>query len=707
MSGILFNSCQSNSKDMKGSYEWPQSITPPKAEKMPKELVLHGDKRLDEYYGINQRENPKVLDYLKAENAYLDTMMHSTKPFQEKLFAELKGRIKEKDESLPYKDNGYWYYSRFEEGKQYPIYCRKKESLEAAEEILIDGNKMSEGHKYYSTGSRTISDNNELLAYTTDTVSRRLYGLRFRNLTTGEAFPEVIPNVEGGSVAWAADNKTVFYILKNTTTLLGFQVWRHTLGSDPKTDVKVFEEKDNRFYIRLNRSKSKKYIAIVSDMNEVSTEYRLLEAAKPAGEFVVFQPREKNFQYEVEHFNDKFFVRTDWNAPNWKLMETSETNTKRENWKEVIAHRDSVYLSGLSVFKDYLVLGEYKDALTQLRVIKLADKSEHYISFDEPVYSASVNVNPDFNTNVLRFAYSSMTTPGSIFDYNMETKQRELKKQNEVLGGFKKEEYTSERIWATARDGVKVPVSIVYKKGTKKDGTAPLLLYAYGSYGFSSFPSFNGNILSLLNRGFIYAVAHVRGGMEMGRQWYDNGKMFHKKNTFFDFIDCGEYLVKEKYTSKEHLYANGGSAGGLLMGAIVNYRPDLWHGVIAEVPFVDVVTTMSDESIPLTTGEYAEWGNPGDSAEYFYMKSYSPYDNVEKKEYPNLLVTTGLHDSQVQYFEPAKWVAKLRELKTGNEVLLFKINMDAGHGGASGRFDYLKDEALQYAFLLALENKIE
>jgi oligopeptidase B len=705
VSGIFFAGCQSNPKTMQESFKWPENVALPVAQKSPKEFIMHGDKRVDEYYGLNQRTDPKVLEYLKSENAYLDTMLSATKPFQENLFKELKGRIKEKDESLPYKDNGYWYYTRFEEGKQYPIFCRKKETLEAPEEILLEQNKMAEGFKYYAIGGRVVSDNNQLLAFTTDTVSRRLYGLRFKNLVTGELFPEHIPNVEGGSLAWSADNKTAFYIVKNTETLLGYQVWRHELGTDPKLDVKVFEEKDNRFYIRLFRTKSKKYISIVSDMNEVSTEYRLLDASKPNEQFTVFQPREDGLQYTLEHFNDKFFVRTDWKAPNWRLMETPENKTGKDNWKEVIAHRDTVYLSGITVFKDYLVVGEVKDALNQLRVIKTSDKTEHYISFDEPVYSAFVNVNPDFNTNTLRFAYASMTTPSSIFDYNMDTKERVLKKQTEVLGGFKKEEYASERVWATARDGARVPVSIVYKKGIKKDGTDPLLLYAYGSYGSSSFAGFSSNILSLLNRGFIYAVAHVRGGMELGRQWYDNGHMLHKKNTFFDFIDCGEYLIKEKYTSKEHLYANGGSAGGLLMGAIVNLRPDLWHGVIAEVPFVDVITTMSDPSIPLTTGEYKEWGNPADSIEYFYMKSYSPYDNVGKKEYPNLLVTTGLHDSQVQYFEPAKWVAKIRELKTDKNVLLFKINMDAGHGGASGRFDYLKDEALQYAFLLALEGK--
>jgi oligopeptidase B len=698
--------CNQSSTTMK-PYEWPKDLKTPVVDKEPKEFKAHGDVRIDNYYWLNQRENAKVIDYLKAENAYLDTMMSGTKALQEKLFAEMKGRIKEKDESLPFKNNGYWYYSRFEEGKQYPLFCRKKETLDAPEEIMLDQNKMAEGFKYYSVGGRVVSDNNELLAYTVDSVSRRLYGLRVKNLKTGEIYPENIPNVEGGSVAWAADNKTIFYVKKDVTTLLGYQVWRHVLGSDAQKDVMVYEEKDNRFYMGLFRSKSKKYIGIVSDLNNVSTEYRLLEAANPTGAFKVFEPRQDNLQYTVEHFNDKFYIVTDWEAPNYKLMETPENATAKANWKEVIAHRKDVFISGLTVFKDHLVLGEVKDAMNQIRVINLTNKKDYYVSFDEPVYTAFVNVNPDFNTNILRFSYTSMTTPSSIYDYNMETQQRELKKQTEVLGGFKKDEYASERIWATARDGVKVPISLVYKKGMKKDGSNPLLLYAYGSYGSSMFPGFNGNVISLLDRGFVYAVAHIRGGQEMGRQWYDDGHLFKKKNTFYDFIDCGEYLISEKYTTKEHLYANGGSAGGLLMGAITNIRPDLWHGVVADVPFVDVITTMSDPSIPLTTGEYKEWGNPADSAEYFYIKSYSPYDNVEKKAYPNLLVTTGLHDSQVQYFEPAKWVAKLRELKTDSNIVLFKTNMEAGHGGASGRFDYLKDVALRYAFFLALEGKVE
>lgn len=691
---------------MKG-FQWPEGITPPTVKKQPKEFVAHDDKRIDDYYWLNQREDQEVLNYLKAENTYLDTLMSGTKELREKLFLEMKSRIKEKDESLPYKDNGYWYYSRFEEGKQYPVFCRKKESLEAAEEITLDQNKMAEGFQYYSIGRRVVSDNNELLAFTVDSVGRRIYGLQIKNLLTGTIYPETLTNVEGGNIAWAADNKTIFYVKKDVVTLLGYQIWRHELGTDPGKDVMVFEEKDNRFYIGVYRTKSKKYVSIYSSMNQVSTEYRLLEAANPTGEFKIFEPRKENFQYSIEHYNNKFYVLTDWEAPNYRLMETPEGKTGKKNWKEVIAHRKDVYISDLLVFKGHLVLSEMKDALNQLRVINFTNKKDYYIPFPEAVFTSFPNVNPDYNTNILRFSYTSMTTPASIYDFNMDTQERALKKQTEVLGGFKKDEYTSERLWATARDGVKVPISMVYKKGVKKDGSNPLLLYAYGSYGASMSPSFNSNIISLLDRGFVYAIAHVRGGQEMGRQWYDQGHMFHKKNTFYDFIDCGEFLIKENYTTKEHLYANGGSAGGLLMGAIVNLRPDLWHGVIADVPFVDVITTMSDPSIPLTTGEYKEWGNPAEKAEYLYMKSYSPYDNVEKKAYPNMLVTTGLHDSQVQYFEPAKWVAKLRELKTDNNKLFFKTNMEAGHGGASGRFDYLKDKAWQYAFLLALEGKTE
>lgn len=705
---LLILACNNSSEVEKQVYKWPEAVAAPVAEKKPKELTAHGDVRIDNYYWMNDyfKQGPdstNVVDYLKAENAYVDTMMAATKKFQEDLFKELKGRIKEKDESVPYKDNGYWYYTRFEEGKQYPVYCRKKETLEAAEEVMHDGNKAAEGKAYYNAAGLSVSDNNELIAIGEDDVSRRLYKLRFKNLKTGEFFPETILNTEGGSYAWAADNKTVFYIKKDLTTLLGFQVWRHQVGSNPATDVKVYEEKDNRHYIGVGRTKSKKYVVIYSELSSQQSEHRFLDAATPAGSFTVFQPRTMGLVYDIDHYNDKFYVRTNLDALNFRLMECPLGETGKENWKEVIAHRPDVYLSDITIFRDHLVISELKEGLTNVRIINQKDNSEHYLQFDEPAYLASVGINPDFNTNTLRFNYTSMITPGSVYDYNMDTKTKELKKQNEVVGGYDKNDYVAERVFVTSRDGKRIPLSIVYKKGIKKNGTHPLLLYAYGSYGSTSYATFSSNRLSLLNRGFVYALAHIRGGQEMGRQWYDDGKMMNKKNTFNDFIDCGEYLIKEKYTSKGHLYAQGGSAGGLLMGAIANMAPDLWNGIVAQVPYVDVITTMSDASIPLTTGEYLEWGNPANKEEYFYMKSYSPYDNVEKKNYPNMLVTTGLHDSQVQYFEPAKWVAKLREMKTDKNLILFKTNMDAGHGGASGRFDYLKDIALIYAFLFALE----
>lgn len=700
----LFASCQQSS-NLSKSPEWPDNIKPPTAEKVAKVFNEHGETRNDDYYWLNQREDEKVLNYLRAENAYADTMMAATKDLQAKLFAEMKGRIKEKDESVPYKKNGYWYVSRFDEGAQYPVYVRKKESLTAPDEVLIDHNIMAKGFPYFAVGAMAISDDNRIMAYTVDTVSRRLYGIRFKDLTTGTVYPETIANAEGRSIAWAADNKTLFYVKKDVKTLLGYQVYRHVLGTDPSQDVLVYEEKDNTFSVNVKRSRSDKYIFIVSELNQVSTEYKYLEASNPTAEFKVFLPRE-NQVYEVDHAGDKFYIMTDKNAPNFKIMTTDENNTAFSNWKEMIPHRENVLISDFTLFKDFVVLQEMKDALNQVRVIKPSANQDYYISFDETVFTSRINNNPEYNTNTVRISYTSPTTPNSVIDVNMDTKAQEVKKVTEVIG-YDKSKYQAERIWATARDGVKVPVSLVYKKGMEKNGKNPLLLYGYGSYGYSSDPGFNSTIVSLLDRGFIFAIAHIRGGQEMGRQWYDNGKMGKKKNTFQDFIDCGEFLVKENYTSKEHLYANGGSAGGLLMGAVINMRPDLFHGVIAEVPFVDVITTMSDETIPLTTQEYKEWGNPNIKEEYAYMKSYSPYDNVEKKEYPNMLVTTGLHDSQVQYFEPAKWVAKLREYKTGNNVLFFRTNMDAGHGGASGRFDYLKDEAVNMAFLLALEGITE
>jgi oligopeptidase B len=574
--------------------------------------------------------------------------------------------------------------------------------LEASEEILLDVDKMAEGHPYYSAVGFNISPDNKLLAYGVDTVSRRQYTIYIKNLETGENFKDVIYPASGGS-EWGNDNKTLFYTATNPKTLLSEKIKRHTLGSDAKKDVVVYTEKDKSNYIGVGKTKSEKYIIIASSAT-MSSEYRILDADKPEGSFEIFQPRMKDVLYDIDHQDDKFLIVTNKDALNFRLMETPLTKTGVENWKEVIPNRKDVLLEGIDVFKDFLVITERKNGLLQLRIRDLVSKGEHYVDFGEPAYTAYTGSNPEYDTKTLRYVYTSLTTPNSVYDYSMDSKAKELKKRQEVIGGYNPEEYVTERMYATSRDGIKVPVSLVYKKGTEKSAETPLLLYAYGSYGNSIDAGFSSTRLSLLNRGFIYAIAHVRGGQEMGRQWYEDGKLFKKKNTFFDFIDCAEYLVKEKYTSPAHLFAEGGSAGGLLMGAISNLRPDLWRGIIADVPFVDVVTTMLDESIPLTTNEFDEWGNPKNKESYTYMKSYSPYDNVEKKDYPNMLVTTGLHDSQVQYFEPAKWVARLRTHKTDKNVLLLKTNMEAGHGGASGRFEYLKEVALQFAFMFALED---
>lgn len=699
-------SCKNNDTVKKEPVKWPEGVAAPVAEKKNKELTAHGDTRIDEYYWMNDYfkkgpDSTKVVDYLKAENAYLDTMMSGTKKFQEELFAEMKGRIKEKDESVPVLNNGYYYYSRTEEGKQYYKYCRKKGSLDAPEEILLDADKMAEGSGYFSATGFSVSPDNKLMAYGIDKLSRRQYTIYIKNLETGEILKDEIKGT-GGNAVWAADNKTLFYTSNNQVTLLSEKIRKHKLGTDAATDMTVYEEKDPSNYIGVYKTKSRDYIVIYSSAT-LSSEYRILKASEPDASFTIFQPRIKDVLYGIDHWGDKFLIRTNLEAKNFRLMEAPVDKTTRENWKEVIAHRADVLLEDIDLFKDHWVITERKDGLLQMRIREIASGKEHYLDFGEPAYTAYVGANPEFNTTNLRYNYTSLTTPNSVFDYDMNTKSKKLMKEQEVLGGFNKADYVTERVYATTKDGAKVPVSIVYKKGAKKDGSAPLLLYAYGSYGASMDASFSSNRLSLLNRGFVYAIAHVRGGQEMGRQWYEDGKLMKKKNTFTDFIDCGEFLIKEKYTSKGHLYAMGGSAGGLLMGAIVNMAPDLWNGVVAQVPFVDVITTMSDPTIPLTTNEYDEWGNPADKDAYFYMKSYSPYDNVEKKNYPNMLVTTGLHDSQVQYFEPAKWVARLRVMKTDKNLLLLKTNMEAGHGGASGRFDYLNEIALEYAFLMALE----
>lgn len=704
----LSMSCQQVHKrtEKRQPYAWPQGVQPPVAAIKPHVRVLHGDTVTDNYYWMidyfgKGADSQQVVDYLKAENQYLDTMMGGLKQFRKDLFGEMKARIKEKDESVPSFKNGYYYYSRTEEGKQYYKYCRKKGSLDAPEEILLDVDKMAEGKPYYSLGGVDISEDNKLIAYGVDEVSRRQYTIYVKNLETGEIYADAIKNTEADPT-WANDNKTIFYTSKNPVTLLSEKIKRHTLGTSPESDVVVYEEKDNSNYIGLDKSKDSRYI-FISSSGTLSSEVRYLDANQPQGTFKVFQPRMKDVLYSVTPLADRFLVMTNKDAINFKLMECPLDKTSADNWKEVIPHRQDVLLEGVDEFRDFIVISERKNGLVQLRIRSLKDGQEHYLNFGEPAYTAYPGANPEYNTTTLRYGYTSLTTPSSTYDYNMVTHEKKLMKQQEVVGGYNPSDYVTERLYATAEDGTKIPISIVYKKGFEKNGQSPLLLYGYGSYGNSMDATFSSTRLSLLNRGFAFAIAHIRGGQEMGRQWYEDGKMMKKKNTFGDFIAAGKFLADEHYTSKEHLYAQGGSAGGLLMGAVVNMAPDLFHGIIAQVPFVDVVNTMMDPSIPLTTNEYDEWGNPENEAAYRYMKSYSPYENVERKAYPNMLVTTGLHDSQVQYFEPAKWVAKLRATKTDNNILLLHTNMDFGHGGASGRFDYLEDVALNYAFLLALE----
>ena len=689
----------------------------PIAEKIPTKLEKHGDVRIDNYFWmrlsddqklapVKDEHTQKVIDYLEAENKYYDTITADTKDFQEELFLEMKGRIKEDDASVPYKDNGYFYITRYEVGKQYPIYSRKKEHLEAEEEILFDVNEMAKGYEYYQLGGLNISLDNKLAVFATDTVSRRQYFLRVKNLETGEIFNDIIDNTTGGSV-WANDNKTFFYTKKDPVTLRSEKVFRHVLGTPASEDVEVYHEKDETFGVYVTKSKSDKYIFIGS-YSTLSTEAQYLDADNPTGELKMLQPRENELEYTVAHYKEHFYLLTNKDgATNFKLMKTPISKTTKENWVDVIPHREDTLLEDFSIFKDYLVLEERNNGLNKIRIKRWDDTEDYYLPFDEETYAVNVYGNPEFDTEIIRYSYNSLTTPNSVIDFNMRDKSKEIKKEQEVLGGkFKKENYVSERVWATARDGKKVAISLVYHKETKLGEHTPLLQYAYGSYGYTIPDSFSTTRLSLLDRGFVFALPHIRGGQYLGREWYEDGKMLNKKNTFTDFIDCSKYLIDNGYTSPKHLYAMGGSAGGLLMGAIINMNPELYNGIIAAVPFVDVISTMLDDSIPLTTGEYDEWGNPNDKEYYDYIKSYSPYDQIEAKEYPNMLVTTGFHDSQVQYWEPAKWVAKLRELKTDNNILLLHTNMDAGHGGASGRFEALKETAKDYSFLLALENKI-
>ena len=679
------------------------TLSAPVAKKLPKKLKKHNEIRIDDYYWLNDRENPEVIDYLNQENSYYDAMTAHTKDFQKQLFEEMKGRIKEDDQSVPYLYNGYYYITRYEKGQDYPIYSRKKGSLDAPEEILFNCNELAKGHTFFQLGGLSVSPDNRFASFGVDTVGRRIYTIKIKNLETNEILPDVIENATGGSV-WANDNHTLFYTRQDKVTLRANQIFKHKLQTSADQDILVFEEKDETFNVSVGKEKSRKYIVIGSE-STMTTEYRIVNSDTPDAEFKVFQPRVRGLEYSISHFGDSFYILTNKDkATNFKLMKTPENATEKKHWKEVIAHRDDVLLEDIEIFSNYLVVEERSNGLNHIRIMPWSGEGEYYLPFGSETYNAYTTTNVDFDTDILRYSYQSLATPSSVIDFNMKTKEKEIKKEQAVLGGqFDKNNYVEERVWATAKDGIKVPISLVYRKDLKKDGTNPLLQYAYGSYGVTMEPYFSTTRLSLLDRGFIYAIAHIRGGEDLGRQWYEDGKLLKKKNTFTDFIDCSQFLIQEKYTSPTHLYAEGGSAGGLLMGAVVNMAPELYHGVIAQVPFVDVVTTMLDDSIPLTTGEYDEWGNPNKKEYYDYMLSYSPYDNVKNQTYPNMLVTTGLHDSQVQYWEPAKWVAKLRTHKKDTTVLYLHTNMDAGHGGASGRFEAIKELAKEFAFLLDLE----
>lgn len=670
----------------------------PKAKRIPKELSIHGHSRIDNYHWINDKENAEVIKYLNDENDYCDKMMSGTKPLQQKLFKEIKARIKETDMSVPYFINGYWYYNRFEQDAEYPILCRKKSSLDFIEEITLDVNELAKGYDYCQVSDFEISADNRIMAFALDLIGRRQYTIHFKDLITGEILTDKIENTNG-SMAWANDNKSLFYAVNDSQTLRSYKILKHQLNQDG--DELIFHEKDETFTVEIHKNKSRKLL-VISSNSTVSTEERILDANKPDGVFSIVQQRERDLEYTSEEFDGYLYLVTNYKAKNFRLMKCSITNTSKENWVEVIPHREDVFLEGIEVFKDFMAVEEKINGLNSIRVIYWNGKAEQVLDFKDPTYTASIGYNPEFETPYLRYGYSSLTTPNSTFDYNTETLEIKLLKQQEVLGNFRSENYVSERLFASTQDGANVPISLVYKKGLIKNGNNPLLLYGYGSYGVNMDAYFSSVRLSLLDRGFIFAIAHIRGGQEMGRNWYEQGKLLKKKNTFTDFIGCAEFLIENNYTNSSKLFAEGGSAGGLLMGAVINMKPELFKGVIAAVPFVDVITTMLDDSIPLTTGEYDEWGNPNEKAYYDYMLSYSPYDNVAAKSYPAMLVTTGLHDSQVQYWEPAKWVAKLRANKTDNNILLLKTDMSAGHGGKSGRFQHLKDIAQEYAFLLDL-----
>ena len=684
----------------------------PVAIKKPYEMTIHDHTRVDDYYWMRLTDEQKsakeydiqtqrVIDYINLENVYKEQSLAHTNKLQDKLFNEMVARIKKDDNTTPYLKNGYYYYSRFEKNKEYAIHCRKKGSLDAKEEIILDENELAEGYDYFALYDKYVSPDNNWLAFNIDTLSRRFYTIYFKDLRTGKVLDTSIPNTEGDDIAWANDNKTIFYTTKNKTTLLSEKIYRHKLGTDSSNDVLVYHEKDIEFYSGVYRSKSGKFIIIWNNSTLVS-DYHILSTDNPDGDFVNFTPRGTQHEYTIIHQGNKFFITTNWNAKNNRLMEVQDNDTEMSNWKEVIPHREDAQILEIDSFKDYIVINERIDGLSQLRVFNQNTETDYYIDFKENAYAAYISINKEYNTDILRYAFSSLITPRSIYDYNMDSRERTLMKVEEPVNGYNSADYQSERIYIDSRDGKIIPISLVYKKDLKTEKAQNLLLYGYGSYGATEDPYFSRTRISLLDRGFIFAIAHIRGGQIYGRQSYDDGKLFNKINTFNDFIDVGKYLIKNNYTDSNHLFCSGGSAGGLLIGAVINMAPELWKGAIAAVPFVDVVTTMLDPTIPLTSNEWDEWGDPREKEYYDYMFSYSPYDQVENLDYPNLLVTAGFFDSQVQYWEPLKWVAKLREYWQGNNKLLLHTDMESGHGGKSGRFRRYKDYALNYAFLLDL-----
>lgn len=691
-----------------------KNVQPPMARKDPTILTMHGDVRMDDYYWMKLSDEQKmaetpdaqtaeVVQYLEAENAYREQMMAHLEPLEDQLFEEIKGRIKEDDSSVPYLENGYYYITRYETGQEYPIHSRKKGSLQQSEEIMLDVNELAKPYDYYAVSSRKVSPDNRLLAYGEDTVSRRQYTIRIKDLDSGAVLPDVITNTTGTAI-WGNDNKTLFYTRKDEA-LRSYKIYRHSVGTSQEEDIEVYHEPDDTYNAFVYKSKSSQYI-IIGSWATLSQEYHILDANAPLGQLSLFQARQKNLEHGIDHARGQWYIRTNKDgAKNFKVMTADINATNKEAWSDLIAHRDDVFVEGFELFTDYIVVNERVAGISKVRVLPDAG-GDHYIDFAEQAYTASIDVNRSIDSHIVRVGYTSMTTPSSVYDYDMRIRQLTLMKQQEVVGTFSPDDYTSERLMITARDGTQVPVSLVYKNGYQKDGKNPLLLYAYGSYGYSIDPYFSSVRLSLLDRGFAYAIAHIRGGQELGRDWYEDGKFLKKMNTFTDFIDVGKHLVDHQYAASDQLYAMGGSAGGMLMGGIANMAPDLWAGIVAAVPFVDVVTTMLDNSIPLTTGEYDEWGNPNDPIYYRYMKSYSPIDNVASKRYPSMLITTGYHDSQVQYWEPAKWLAKLRDLKTDDNPILMYCNMKTGHGGASGRFEKYREVAMEYAYLLDLSGKV-